>query len=110
LRLARPLKAKPVKPVELSSVVTKAPGKEPTRRPERVRPTLVAIPPILAGFVCFNHRWRENSGRRRRAQSSGNELLDEEARRTVSRWRFQPPRRQDQAVVAQVLIPFRLRH
>lgn len=40
------------------------------------------------------------------AQSSGNELLDQEARLTVARWRFQPPG-QSQAV-AQVPISFRL--
>lgn len=43
------------------------------------------------------------------ARSSGNELLDEEARRTVSRWRFHPPQRRDPAIVAQVPIVFRLR-
>ncbi len=43
------------------------------------------------------------------AQSSGNDLLDQEARLTVARWRFQPPQGQSQTV-AQVPITFRLRN
>ncbi|MBK8182128.1 MAG: TonB family protein [Candidatus Competibacteraceae bacterium] len=43
------------------------------------------------------------------AQSSGNALLDQEARLTVARWRFQPPQGPMQAV-AQVPISFRLQN
>lgn len=43
------------------------------------------------------------------AQSSGNDLLDQEARLTVARWRFQPLQGQSQTV-AQVPITFRLRN
>ncbi|MFZ1325464.1 MAG: TonB family protein [Candidatus Contendobacter sp.] len=43
------------------------------------------------------------------AQSSGNDVLDQEARLTVARWRFQPPQGQSQTV-AQVPITFRLRN
>ena len=41
------------------------------------------------------------------ARSSGHDLLDQEAQRTVARWRFQPPR--EKRMVAQVPITFRLR-
>lgn len=41
------------------------------------------------------------------ARSSGYALLDQEAQRTVARWRFQPP--QAERMVAQVPITFRLR-
>lgn len=41
------------------------------------------------------------------AQSSGNELLDQEAKLAVARWRFQPPGLAQ--AVAQVPIAFRLK-
>ena len=41
------------------------------------------------------------------AHSSGHEMLDEEARRTVARWRFRPPAA-ERLAVAQVPIVFRL--
>lgn len=41
------------------------------------------------------------------ARSSGYELLDQAAQRTVARWRFQPPR--EERMVARIPITFRLR-
>lgn len=171
---------KPAKPAQPPRVVAKAAGKEPTPRPERIRPALAmaapsapsapdwsaattgggkipvgddgrtpvggsgnttavasappAAEPIETGLrpLPGNPPPRYPPQARQRgiegrvllrltvnaagrvetvsvARSSGNELLDEEARRTVSRWRFHPPQRRDPAIVAQVPIVFRLR-
>lgn len=43
------------------------------------------------------------------AQSSGFALLDESARRTVSRWKFIPAKRGDQTVQARVMVPIEFR-